>query len=226
VVLHDLRNPERSIVAIANGHVTHRRVGGPVVGGPTADKAFRLLREGGPSNRSLLNYRTITRDGRELKSTSLVYYSRFTGQPIVALCLNYDLTGIQGARSALDTILRLNAGDELPAQEPAEPRGPADIDAIVRTTIDHIIGSTGKPVALMEKEEKSSVVAALDETGVFMIRGSVDRVARALAVSRFTIYNYLKQVRTLRKDTKTSGKRSAGARGSRSARGAIDTARQ
>jgi len=34
VVLHDLRTPERSIYAIANGAVTGRRAGGAVVGGP------------------------------------------------------------------------------------------------------------------------------------------------------------------------------------------------
>ncbi len=32
VVHHDLRHPERSIVAISNGHVTKRKVGGPIIG--------------------------------------------------------------------------------------------------------------------------------------------------------------------------------------------------
>ncbi|MGQ0570238.1 MAG: PAS domain-containing protein [Armatimonadota bacterium] len=43
VVLHDSRAPEKSIVAIWNGAVTGRRVGGPVVGGPKEDVALKLL---------------------------------------------------------------------------------------------------------------------------------------------------------------------------------------
>lgn len=38
VVLHDFHYPERSIVKIANGHVTGR-----TVGGPTTDLALRFL---------------------------------------------------------------------------------------------------------------------------------------------------------------------------------------
>src|SRR3990170_4461078 len=46
VVLHDLRTPEHSIVAVCNGAVTNRRVGGPVIGGPSKDVALKLLDSG------------------------------------------------------------------------------------------------------------------------------------------------------------------------------------
>ncbi|MCF5327681.1 hypothetical protein GIW15_27440, partial [Pseudomonas lurida] len=44
IVLHDLANPERSILAIANGHVTGRKVGGSVLGGPRQDLGFIAVR--------------------------------------------------------------------------------------------------------------------------------------------------------------------------------------
>lgn len=66
VVLHDLRQPEHSIVAIPNGHVTGRRVGDPLIGGPIGDIGLRLLQDGAiPS--VLGTYATHVRDGRTLK---------------------------------------------------------------------------------------------------------------------------------------------------------------
>lgn len=195
VVLHDLRTPERSIVAIANGHVTGRQVGGPVIGGPTQDRALRLLHERGSGTRAMISYDTRTPNGRDLKSTSIVYYSSRTGEPIVALCLNYDLTAFQAARAALESFVRtdgaLVSDEEVP--EAAHPQ--KDLETLIRSMIDNSIAEVGKPIALMNKEEKSAVVAALDENGLFVIRGAVERVAHALGISRFTVYNYLRESR-------------------------------
>ena len=38
VVLHDLTQPAHSIVAIANGHVSNRRVGNSILSGPKDDQ--------------------------------------------------------------------------------------------------------------------------------------------------------------------------------------------
>lgn len=197
VVLHDLQYPRHSIVAIANGHVTGRKVGDSIVGGPFNDKGFKLLHEPGKETRALVNYATRTRDGRQLKSATIVYYSRLTGYPNVALCLNLDLTNFQLMDSTLDALLRNNADGD-PGQLPEKPRmPPLDINLTIDSIIDHVVRTAGggRPVALMDKRAKADVVASLDETGVFLIRGSVQRVARALGVSRFTIYNYLNEIR-------------------------------
>ena len=47
----------------------------------------------------------------------------------------------------------------------------------------------------MSKEDKVSIVEALEEKGVFLIKGAVDYVAKVLCVSRYTIYNYLDEIR-------------------------------
>lgn len=195
VVLHDLHTPERSIVAITNGHVTGRQVGGPIIGGPVQDKALRLLRERGTGPRAMISYTTRTPNGRDLKSTSIVYYSSRSGEPIVALCLNYDLTTFQAARAALESFVRTDGALASDEQVPEAAHPQKDLEAMIRSMIQKSIAEIGKPVALMSKEEKSAVVAALDESGLFVIRGAVERVAHALGISRFTVYNYLKESR-------------------------------
>ena len=61
--------------------------------------------------------------------------------------------------------------------------------------IDEVIEQYAVPVTLMKKRDKIVVVRELDERGVFLIRGAVSTVARVLGVSRYTIYNYLEEMK-------------------------------
>ncbi len=49
----------------------------------------------------------------------------------------------------------------------------------------------GAPLAELDRAGKQHAVRLLDQRGAFAIRKSVDAVAEALGVSRFTVYNYL-----------------------------------
>jgi len=69
------------------------------------------------------------------------------------------------------------------------------VETILHSSIEEFITQQGIPVSLMKKEDKLRTVEHLDEQGIFLIRGSVATVARALGVSRYTIYNYLDEIR-------------------------------
>ena len=49
----------------------------------------------------------------------------------------------------------------------------------------------GRPLAALDRRSKQRVVRTLEARGAFSVRHGVETVARALGVSRFTIYNYL-----------------------------------
>ena len=49
----------------------------------------------------------------------------------------------------------------------------------------------GAPLATLSRLDKQRAVRLLDERGAFQLRRSVEEVADALGVSRFTVYNYL-----------------------------------
>ncbi len=46
----------------------------------------------------------------------------------------------------------------------------------------------------MMREQRIQVVRDLERRGIFLIKGAVDEVARLLGVSRYTVYNYRKEV--------------------------------
>jgi predicted transcriptional regulator YheO len=63
-----------------------------------------------------------------------------------------------------------------------------------------------KPVSVMSRNDKIRIVGNLDDQGIFQIRKAVSLVARALGVSRGTIYNYLGEaLRTVDQGTQTGG---------------------
>jgi predicted transcriptional regulator YheO len=194
VVLHDLTRPESSIVAIANGHVSNRRVGNSVLSGPKNDRGFvaakQALSAGGQAVHSIVgDYPTLTRAGRQLKSSTVVFRDS-GGVPFAALCVNADLTMMQAAHAWLDRQLRPSGGaaGEDRAEEP-------EMGALIKEIISDAVKRLGKPVNLMDREEKVQAVQAMMQRGLFIVKGGVERAAAALGVSRFTIYNYLDVLR-------------------------------
>lgn len=65
------------------------------------------------------------------------------------------------------------------------------LHSAVSDLMDEAERRLGRPLHSLSREEKQQVVAMLDEWGAFVIRKSVEDVADALQVSRFTVYNYL-----------------------------------
>lgn len=124
IVLHDLTNPERSILAIANGHVTGRREGGSLLGGPREDVGFIAVRRAmedraGTDPVLVENYPTVAPDGRPLRSSTVVYRDS-SGQPFASLCINADLSGIAAAHALLGGLLGLEGAPESRGDEPRD----------------------------------------------------------------------------------------------------------
>jgi predicted transcriptional regulator YheO len=189
VVLHDLRNLrnlEHSIVKIANGHVTGRTVGGPI-----SDRGLKDIRSR-PEWDLSINYASVTRDGRPLKS-STVLFRNDRGKLIAALCINFDVTDILGFNTVIQDIFRIS--------EETEQAGPAetfvgDMVSTLNDIADKVIRKVGKAIPSMGREDKIEIVRQLEEQGFFLIKGAIKLIAGKLKVSKFTIYNYLEQIRS------------------------------
>ena len=180
VVLHNFEDPEHSIVAIANGHITGRKVG------DTVDVlGLQLLRNPPPGD--LLNYRTETKSGRVLRSSS-IFLRKDSGQIFGALCINYDISGLIKLQQWMqETALPLGGGMEEGFEH--------DVDSILDHLIKEAIRSTGKEIADLTRENKIAVITYLDNKGAFLIRYSADRIAELLNISKYTIYNYLEEAK-------------------------------
>ncbi|GAA0525162.1 DNA-binding protein [Saccharopolyspora subtropica] len=61
------------------------------------------------------------------------------------------------------------------------------LDRMIRTVEDEL----GGRLPDLPRADKQRAVRLLEERGAFTLRKSVETVAKALGVSRFTVYNYL-----------------------------------
>lgn len=184
VVLHDLRAPESSIIAIVNGQITGRKVGDPStnLGLPVFENPY--------GDYDKYNYRAQTRTGKILKCSSL-YFKDETGRVCAALCLNYDISELLTAENILKDFVATEAAvDETFA---------TDIGEVISKILEDTIIAANKPVTQMDKDERLKLIQALDEKGIFSVKRSIDRVASILGVSRATVYGYVNEIQATSK---------------------------
>lgn len=188
VVLHDFSNPEGTIVKIRNGQVTGREVGGTVTG--MALEVFHAVE--GPSNAfvPVSNLTSYTGDGRKLKSAAIVV--RKKGKNIGALALNLDVSPFGFMLDFLKEVCSSGTTEEKVKRQVAfVPNFHSLLEQIINTTLSE----TGKIREIMSKEDRVAVLRALDEHGIFLIRGSVREVSRRLGIAQPTIYRCLAEQR-------------------------------
>lgn len=193
VVLHDLTTPARSVIGIANGHVTGRTIGSSILRGPKDDKSFaEVMRElavrGQAVHAVVTDYATENMAGQRLKSSSVIFRDT-QGEPFAALCLNADMTLFETAHSWLERLLNIR-----PAAEPVQASEP-EMDVLMKDIINDAVHKLGKPIAMMSKDEKIYAVQVMMRRGLFIVKGGVARAAAALGVTRHSIYNYLDELR-------------------------------
>jgi len=181
IVIHDLAHPDSSIVCI-EGNVTGRKVGGPLTDLGLANLQF------GDAQEDILNYLTQTQNSKVLKSSSIMLRDE-NGHVFGTLCINIDMSKF----IALENLIRELIAFDLQIQ--VQETFSDDISEVLQTLIEDASNTVGRSVEEMNKQDKVRFVAFLDEKGAFNVKKAVPFVAKYLGVSRFTIYNYLKEVR-------------------------------
>jgi predicted transcriptional regulator YheO len=189
VVIHDLSQPQESIRYIA-GDVTKRKVGGPVT-----DLVVKALHQEKESIRDRHNYKTTTKDGRTLKSTT-VFIRNSAGSVVAAFCINFDMTDFLNAIQALGIFT--STANAFNGQGKTETFA-TSISETIAALFGQAVAKIGKQSAYMTKDEKIKLVKELQDNGLFQIKGGVDQVAHLLGITRFTVYNYLKKIEAERR---------------------------
>ncbi|WP_158616060.1 transcriptional regulator [Erwinia sp. 198] len=185
IVLHDLTQPASSVVKIINGHISGRKPGSPLQSAPENDLGFLGLLEQEPAGENpqvFKDYRTTSARGAALQSSTVMFRDE-NHQPLISLCFNADHAAVETARALL--------GQLLPASAPA-----GDVSSL-ETRMNEIIRSAMPPSGISgaSKKEKTEIVRVMQDKGLFIVRGGVEKAAKALGVTRYTIYNYLDEIK-------------------------------
>lgn len=201
VVLHNLANPEHSVVFVVNGDVTGRKIG------DSFDQLVKqVLLSERLANDYVANYYFTAANGKLIRSSTLLLRDgekKLQG----ALCINVDTTKITKQIECLQSLLPglkqdIACGSTLAEQindlksENAEANNKIRSEHIVdmvTSIIDNILGE-GLP-GLLRREEKIAKIKFMDAKGIFLMKGSIELVAEKLCVNKVTVYSYLDEAR-------------------------------
>jgi predicted transcriptional regulator YheO len=184
IVLHDFSDLENSVVAIANGHVTGRTLGSGMLSKGLEAYLNREYEE------SMIKYKNIIGAGRTLKS-STIFVKDDEENVIGAMCINIDVTDLLLANKAIHNLVKT---EDLEATAASE-QNKFHVSEILQRVVDEVFKQINKPVAYLSKADKLQIVEQLEDRGAFLIKGAVEHVADLLCVSRYTVYNYIEEVK-------------------------------
>lgn len=194
VAIHDFTDDlDHTISYIVNGHVTGRKVGDA----PTTT-FLQYLGKNGP--REKIRYISNLPDGKIIRSSTSNFFDE-DGTINSSLCINQDITELAALENAVKGMcdsgyLETNAfgnDNEFDVQA-------SSIHGLMDNIITEALAAIGTPPEKMNKDAKIKLLRILDERGVFLIQKSGQKVCDLLGISKFTLYNYLEEVRG--KDTR------------------------
>ena len=182
VVIHDLTTPENSVVYVSNGIVTGRRPGQSfdhLVRQVLLNKDFR--------NDNVVNYTFSTEDGRLIKSSSALI--RDQQQEVVGMiCINFDITNWKKIQSAINQFLSVT-NEKIEKEVDVNQ----DVMSIIDEIIHNIVGE--RDLKDIKRRDAIDLVRFMDEKGIFLVKGTIDKIANLLGVSKVTIYSYLDEAK-------------------------------
>lgn len=184
VVVHDLTQPEKSVVHVA-GNVTGRKVG------QSFDHIIKkvVLSRDFQENQTN-NYIFNTPDGKTIKSSTALI--RDGEKAIGALCINVDITSSRQFYNELSSFFSENAAE--PAQDEVEVS--TDVSSIIDDLIENILATAD--TSDLNRKKAVDLMSFMDDKGVFLVKGAIDKVADRLGLSKVTIYSYLDEARKTR----------------------------
>jgi D-arginine utilization repressor len=176
VALHDLASD--TIVALWNP-LSGRRVGERSLL-EELPESWRERPVQGPYRKTLI-------DGTELSSVSAVVHDP-EGRPGGLLCVNLDRSPLLDLAALLTRL-----GAPMEAQPPE--LFARDWREQIALTVDERCREQGLRRDRLTRAERRALIEHLEDRGLFATRNAADHAARALGISRATLYALLKEVR-------------------------------
>lgn len=185
IIIHDFSKPQNSVVYIENNVVTKRNVGESF----TEYFVKEVLLSRKFNNDCCANYIMDGKDGKKIKSSTALIRD-LNDKVIGALCVNIDLSYISQVMEELSVLVGIP--DTVP-HIPEEVEVVPSILAIVDDIIDRTIGE--QDVDSMSRDQKVALIRFMNDRQIFTIKGTLDKVAERMNISKVTVYSYLDEIK-------------------------------
>ncbi len=184
VILHSFEDPGHSVMKIENAHITGRKVGSPIT-----DLGLNALMQSFESQQDVIgSYFTRTEAGKIFKSITILIRNP-EGGPIGMLCVNLDISA-----SFMDFV-----GDFIPSsgeRDQTREHFPTEIPDLVHRSMEDVMTGINTKTGISAAEKNKLIILELFQRGIFEIKGAIDSVAGEMGVSKYTIYHYLREMKS------------------------------
>jgi len=184
VVLHSFEDLGQAIIKIANNHVSGRKVGHPLT-----DFGIEVLRKANSLGRDVVDsYFNRLDDGTPIKSAAMLVRDK-VGDPIGMLCINIDLSF-----PLFDFARELVPKDSESIVQAVE-HFPSNLTDLISQMLETVTARVSGDKESFPSSRNKAIVVELYKKGMFDVRGAIDIVARKMGISRYTVYNYIRDAR-------------------------------
>jgi len=183
VIIHDLQTPEHSIIAIFNNHITGRKIGDG-----TSDIGYKKLEDELPDK--IVNYNNQSPSGSDLKSSSLTIRNS-DDEIIGSMGLNFDLSSFVNIKEFLEMFTETFTLDNLPKREEFFMWSVKDE---IQQALNKYIASHHLQGKVLNRKDKLNVVFYMKKEGHINKKGAISILSEMLAITRPTLYKYIKEV--------------------------------
>lgn len=177
-VIHDMKNKKNSIISINNGHVTGRSIGDGLDLLGTHREIDDFL-----AGIDLINCQGRTKNRKLIKSST---FHLIGDDYHFAFGINFDYTLFSLAEAVIKDFIKVGEDMEATMMEYGENK--------LKNILNDCIQAVGKPPSMMNKADRMEVIKLLKEKNAFTFQKSIPVISEALQISRYTIYNYLKEI--------------------------------
>ena len=183
VIVHDLTNPNQSIIAIFNSHITGRKIGDG-----TSDIGYKKLSNELPDK--IVNYSNKSPSGVELKSSSLTIRND-NNKIIGSMGFNFDLSHFVNIREFIDLFSKSVEMKELPKKEEFFMWS---IKTEIQQALNKYLMMNKLQSKVLTRDDKLKVISYMKNKGYISKKGAKTIISELLAISRPTLYKYLKEI--------------------------------
>ena len=183
VIVHDLTNPNQSIIAIFNSHITGRKIGDG-----TSDIGYKKLSNELPDK--IVNYSNKSPSGVELKSSSLTIRND-ANKIIGSMGFNFDLSHFVNIREFIDLFSKSVEMEELPKKEEFFMWS---IKTEIQQALNKYLMMNKLQSKVLTRDDKLKVISYMKNKGYISKKGAKTIISELLAISRPTLYKYLKEI--------------------------------
>ena len=178
IALLDCRS--KQLIAIANGHISGRSVGAPMT-----NLACRIVEKGDWRHSDYIaNYSGVSSEGKTLRSSS--YYIKYDNELLGMLCINVDISPYTQLSELALKLCGIVPNHDRSAEQPASEIFVDGVANSVQLVLAELYGDNIPEH--YSTDERMNILRILNVRKVFLIKGSVPRVAKLLGCSEPTVY--------------------------------------